>query len=273
MSNQNTLIDRTSLLKNRMRFDELRSGFLQDEAIIEAKGRLGLVNKDFKSTAIITPFPQFWRKAFPKATMILDDDFLNFKGQKFDLVLHVMSLHWSNDPLGQLIQCMRALRPDGLFISSVMGGETLHELRSALAKAENDVTGGLSPRVLPMADIRDLGALLQRAGFALPVVDSVKLTATYETPYQLLRELRTMGGTNAQTARQKTFTRRSIFKEMYKNYADHFSDKNDKVIATFEMFWLTGWAPSQNQPKPLRPGSAKMRLSDALQVEEKSLKD
>ena len=273
MSNHNILIDRTSLLRNRKRFDEIRSGFLQEEAILEAKGRLSLVNKDFKSMAIVTPFFQIWRKAFPKATMIQDDDILKFGGQKFDLVLHVMSLHWSNDPLGQLIQCMRALRPDGLFISTLMGGETLHELRIAFAKAENDVTGGLSPRVLPMADIRDIGTLLQRAGFALPVVDSIRLNATYEAPFQLLHELRAMGGANAQNARQKTFTRRSIFNEMYKNYADHFSAKNNRIVATFEMLWLTGWAPSQNQPEPLRPGSARMRLSDALKVEEKSLKD
>ena len=273
MFNQSELIDRTSLLRNRIRFDAVRSGFLQEEAILEARERISFVNKSFKSMVIITPFPQIWRKSFPEATMVIDDDILNFGTQKFDLVLHVMSLHWSNDPLGQMIQCMRALHPDGLFISSLMGGETLYELRSAFAKAENDVTGGLSPRVLPMADIRDLGALLQRAGFALPVVDSIRLTATYEAPFQLLLELRKMGGANAQTARQKTFTRRSIFDEMYKNYANHFSTKNGRIVATFEMFWLKGWAPSQNQPKPMLPGSAKMRLSDALQAEEKIIKD
>ncbi len=272
MSNQNVLIDRTSLLRNRKRFDKRRSGFLQEEAIIEVKERLKLINKDFRNVAIVAPFPDLWRKAFPKATIILDDDILNFEGQKFDLILHMMSLHWSNDPLGQMIQSLRALHPDSLFLSTLMGGETLRELRSSFAKAENDVTGGLSPRVLPMADIRDLGTLLQRAGFALPVVDSVKLIASYETPFQLLRELRAMGGGNAQVARQKKFTRRSIFKEMYKIYADHFSVENGKIAASFEMFCLTGWAPSQNQPKPIQPGSAKMRLSDALQVEEKSLK-
>ena len=272
MGNQNKLIDRTALHRNRKRFRADLGSFLQNEAIVEAKERLYLFNRNFKKTAIIAPFPELWEMVLPSAQMIKDEEILNFRGKKFDLILHVMALHWSNDPLGQMIQCLRALRPDGLFLCALMGGETLLELRSSLADAESRITGGLSPRVLPMADIRDMGALLQRAGFALPVADSLKLKVSYQTPLELLYELRAMGGANAQMARQKYFSRHSIFKEMYQIYAARFPAKNGRIIASFEMIWLTGWAPSKNQQKPLRPGSVKMRLSDALQTKEKFLK-
>lgn len=273
MTDHNNLIDRTALLRNRTRYEVGRGSFLHDEAISEVQHRLTLINKSFTDIAIVTPQPDLWQTAFPDAMILDDEDVLEFGDRHFDLILHVMALHWSNDPVGQMIQSLRVLRPDGLFLGCLLGGETLRELRSAFAIAESTVTGGLSPRVLPMADIRDLGALLQRAGFALPVSDSVKLATNYKTPLHLMKDLRAMGESNAQRARQKSFTRRAVFEEMIKLYGAHYSIDEHRVAATFEIMWLTGWAPSESQPKPLRPGSAKLRLSEALRVEEKSLKD
>ena len=273
MNEYNSLIDRTALRRNRTRFNANRGSFLHDEAISEVKDRLSVINRCFSDVAIITPQRALWQNQFPDALILEDEDVLDFQDRCFELILHVMGLHWSNDPLGQMIQSLRALRPDGLFLACLLGGETLTELRSVFATAESTVTGGLSPRVLPMADIRDLGALLQRSGFALPVVDSMKLTTTYETPFHLMTDLRAMGETNAQSGRQKSFTRRGIFHEMMRIYSTRYSDYQKRVSATFELMWLTGWAPSQAQPKPLRPGSAGMRLSDALQVLEKSRED
>ena len=273
MTNYKRLIDRTALRRNRTRFNENRGAFLHGEAISEVKDRLSIINRCFSDIAIITPQRALWQKQFPDALILEDEDVLNFQERRFELILHVMGLHWSNDPLGQMIQSLRALRPDGLFLACLLGGETLTELRRVFATAESTVTGGLSPRVLPMSDIRDLGALLQRSGYALPVVDSVKLITTYETPFHLMTDLRAMGETNAQSARQKSFTRRAIFNEMIRIYSTHYSNYQKRVNATFELMWLTGWAPSEVQPKPLRPGSARMRLSDALQVSEKSRED
>ena len=273
MTDHNSLIDRTALRRNRTRFNANRGSFLHDEAISEVKDRLSIINRCFSDVAIITPQRALWQNQFPDALILEDEDVLDFQDRCFELILHVMGLHWSNDPLGQMIQSLRALRPDGLFLACLLGGETLTELRSVFATAESTVTGGLSPRVLPMSDISDLGALLQRSGFALPVVDSMKLTTTYKTPFQLMTDLRAMGETNAQSARQKSFTRRAIFNEMIRIYSTHYSDKQKRVNATFEIMWLTGWAPSHAQPKPLRPGSAKVLLSEALQVLEKSRED
>ena len=273
MTIYNSLIDRTALRRNRTRFNANRGAFLHDEAISEVKDRLCIINRCFNDIAIITPQRALWQNQFPDALILEDEDVLDFQERRFELILHVMGLHWSNDPLGQMIQSLRALRPDGLFLACLLGGETLTELRSVFATAESTVTGGLSPRVLPMSDIRDLGALLQRSGFALPVVDSMKLTTTYETPFHLMTDLRAMGETNAQSARQKSFTRRAIFNEMIRIYSTRYSNYQKRVSATFELMWLTGWAPSEVQPKPLLPGSAKMRLSDALQVLEKSPED
>lgn len=184
-----------------------------------------------------------------------------------------MCLHWSDDPVGQLIQARRALRPDGLFLGVMFGGETLHELRTALAQAESDLYGGLSPRVAPMAEIRDLGALLQRAGYALPVADSVRLTASYASPLHLMQELRFMGEGNALHSRRRTPASRALFARACEIYVEAFGTDDGRVPATFELIVLTGWAPDASQPQPLRPGSASKRLADALGTEEGMLKD
>jgi SAM-dependent methyltransferase len=182
-----------------------------------------------------------------------------------------MCLHWANDPVGQLVQARHALKPDGLLLCTFFGGQTLHELRASLAEAEAAVTGGLSPRIAPMGEIRDLGALLQRAGFALPVADSTPLTVSYANAFHLMHDLRKMGENNALAQRIKHATRRNILTEAASIYAGNFRNDDDRVDATFEIITLTGWAPAENQQQPLRPGSATTRLADALGAKETPL--
>jgi hypothetical protein len=170
--------------------------------------------------------------------------------------------------VGQIAQARRALRPDGLFIGALFAGDTLWELRQALALAETETTGGLSPRVAPMGEIRDLGALLQRAGLALPVADAARLPVSYATMFDLIRDLRAMGETNVMTDRSRAPTRRAVFARAAELYAERFGDGSGRVGATFEIVYLTGWAPAESQQKPLRPGSAVARLADALGTEE-----
>jgi hypothetical protein len=239
------------------------ASFLHDLAADEIEERLAEVNRRFTEIAVVTGHPSVWRARFPQARIIPDDDLLDLTPGAHDLVIHAFGLHWANDPVGQLVQARRALRPDGLLLCVSLGGQTLSELRAALAEAEVALTGGLSPRVLPMGEIRDLGALLQRAGLALPVADSVIQTVTYETAFALLRDLRAMGETNAMTARALR-TPRQLFDESARVYATAFPAQGTRIRATFELVFLTGWAPDESQPKPLRPGSAKARLADAL---------
>ena len=182
----------------------------------------------------------------------------------FDLVVSGVELHWADDPVGQLVQMRRALRPDGLLIAALFGGRTLHELRSSLAEAEVETTGGLSPRVAPMGELRDLGALLQRAGFAMPVADAERLEVSYQTPLHLMRELRAMGETNILADRRRTPLRRDTLARACEIYAGAYSAPGGRISATFEIVFLTGWAPAEDQPKPLRPGSATARLAEAL---------
>ncbi len=181
-----------------------------------------------------------------------------------DLIVSALELHWANDPVGQLIQMRRALRPDGLMLAALFGGQTLAELRISLAQAESEVLGGLSPRIAPMAEIRDLGALLQRAGYAMPVADSARFQVSYDDPLALMRDLRRMGETNVMTGRSRTPMRCDMLSRACAHYAEHFSTPDGRVRATFEIVFLTGWAPTEGQPQPLRPGSAKARLADAL---------
>ncbi|MGC6529163.1 MAG: SAM-dependent methyltransferase [Paracoccaceae bacterium] len=271
MTHSQTLIDPKALAQHRLRFDPERGAFLHQDAVDEAKDRLALVNKEFTAPAIVTGFPAFWESAFPIYTVVKDHDALSLEVQAHDLVIHAMSLHASNDPLGQLIQCQRALKPDGLFLGVFLGGRTLFELRQAFAQAEIETTGGMSPRVMPMSDIKDVGALMQRAGFALPVADSVTYPVSYHSSVDLMKDVRAMGEANAQHARLKTFSRRSTFAAVKRIYAQEFTMQNKRVSATFELIWLTGWSPSADQPKALRPGSASVRLADALGSKENPL--
>ncbi len=238
------------------------------EALIEVQDRLNSINKPLTDIAILSDFPQVWQEFCDaragRAQTLPHSDILPLRETSFDLVIHAMGLHWANDPVGQLVQCRRALRPDGLLIAVMFGGQTLHELRAALAEAEVEVAGGLSPRVLPMGEIRDLGGLLQRAGFALPVADSYCKTLLYRDAAHLMGDLRAFGETNALAARTRRPASRALFARAQDHYSAAFGTKDGRIPATFEVVCLTGWAPDASQQKPLRPGSAAMRLADAL---------
>lgn len=199
---------------------------------------------------------------------VLTGETLPLAESSHDLAVSGLMMHALNDPVGHLIQLRRALKPDGLMLAALFGGQTLHELRASLAEAEAECEGGLSPRVAPMAEIRTLGALLQRAGFAMPVADAERLTVSYASPLHLMRELRAMGETNILSARRRQPLRRATLTRACEIYAGHFGTPDGRVRATFEIVFLTGWAPAPDQPQPLRPGSAKARLADALGVPE-----
>jgi SAM-dependent methyltransferase len=200
-----------------------------------------------------------------------DPETLPFGEARFDLVVSLLALHSVNDLPGALVQIRRALKPDGLFLACLLGGATLNELRQSFTQAEAELEGGASPRVAPFADVRDLGALLQRAGFALPVTDVEPLTVRYADLFGLLRDLRAMGLTNALLDRRKTPLRRATLLRATEIYARRFADPDGRVRATFDVTWLSGWAPHESQQKPLRPGSARLRLADALGTTEHRL--
>lgn len=269
--NQPQLFDRKALELRRKRAKSAPTDFLRDAAIDDVQERLEEVNRTFKSVAIVGPRSDKWQDAFPTAIFVEDQDTLPFSEASFDLVAHDLNLHWANDPVGQLVQCRRALRPDGLFLGTLFGGQTLNELRSTLAQAEVDCTGGLSPRVAPMAEIRDLGGLLQRAGFALPVADGQNYSVSYQNVFHLIADLRGMAETNVLAERTRTATPKQVFEKAAQIYAENFPAEGNRIQATFELITLTGWAPADTQPKALRPGSASNRLSEALGVVEKKL--
>src|ERR1700734_786704 len=207
--------------------------------------------------------------ATPEPTRVAaDEETLPFREASLDLVVSGLGLQFVNDLPGVLVQIRRALKPDGLFLAALLGGETLTELRQSFAEAESAVEGGVSPRVAPFADLRDLGALLQRAGFALPVTDADRVTVRYDTVFALMHDLRRMGASNALLARPRTPLRRATLTRMAEIYAARFADADGRVRATFEIVWLSGWAPHPDQQQPLRPGSAKARLADALGTKE-----
>lgn len=207
--------------------------------------------------------------AAPSArTLVADEESLPLDEASLDLIVAPLTLHWANDLPGSLIQMRRALKPDGLLLAALFAGTTLQELRTHLTNAEVETAGGLSPRVAPMADLRDLGGLLQRAGFALPVADREIIPVEYSNPLRLLSDLRAMGETNVMRERHKAPMRRDTLARMLELYAGT-AGKDGKVTATFEIAFLHGWAPAPSQQKPLRPGSAKMRLADALGTEER----
>ncbi len=190
-----------------------------------------------------------------------------------NLIVSPLSLHLTNDTPGVFIQVRRALKPDGLFLAAIPGNGTLKELREVLLSAESELTGGASPRVIPFADVRDVGALLQRAGFALPVADSETYTVRYASLFALLKDLRAMGMTNPLATRSRKPLTRRFFLRAAEIYAERFSDPDGRIRATFSIIYLSGWAPHESQQKPLAPGSAKRRLSDALGVAERTLDD
>ena len=260
------LVDRPALAARRARADG-SAWFLHEAAADEIHERLRDVNRRFTAPAVVTGFPHVFGGLVPGARVVPDDEVLALEVGAHDLVVHFMALHWADDPVGQLVQCRRALRPDGLLLACCFGGGTLAELRAALGQAEVELTGGLSPRVAPMGEVRDLGALVQRAGLALPVADATSQSVRYRDLAHLARDLRAMGEANALDARRRTGLRRDVASRAAALYRASFPD-GDGIRATFQTVFLAGWAPSETQQKPLRPGSARMRLADALGVEE-----
>jgi NADH dehydrogenase [ubiquinone] 1 alpha subcomplex assembly factor 5 len=230
-----------------------------------------LAVKEIMATAkvgtIIEAAPAWGRAT---AQIVADDEALPFAAQSLDLIVSLLSLHTANDLPGALVQMRRALKPDGLLIAALLGGQTLHELRRIVAAAESDVLGGLSPRIAPFADVRDLGGLLQRAGFALPVADSHMMTLTYRSPLTLLADLRGAGCSNALIERSRRPFSRGLLTRIVEGYAG--LSRDGVVPATFEIVTLTGWAPHASQQKPLKPGSAQARLADALGSIETTIK-
>ena len=196
--------------------------------------------------------------------VIVDEEALPFAPASFDLVVSGMALQWVNDLPGVFAQVRRVLAPDGLFIACLPGGASLVELRAALAQAEEEITGGASPRVSPFVDVRDMGGLLQRAGFALPVSDIDSFTLRYDSLFALMADLRAMGATNVLAKRSSRPLRRDVLARAAQIYAERFSDPDGRVRASFEIVWLSGWAPHESQQQPAKPGSATMRLEDAM---------
>jgi len=233
------------------------------EAVRVALAGLGSVNKIVGADAMPA-------RGGTLATPLVaaDEETLPFRDAAFDLVVSALALQFVNDLPGALVQIRRALKPDGLFLAALVGGETLTELRQAFAAAESEIEGGVSPRVAPFADVRDLGALLQRAGFALPVADSDRVTVRYDSVFALMHDLRRMGATNALDDRRRAPLKRATLLRMAEIYAGRFADGDGRIRATFEIVWLSGWAPHPSQQQPLKPGSAKTRLADALGTRE-----
>jgi SAM-dependent methyltransferase len=232
------------------------------EAVRTALAKLDTIDTIVAADALVR------RGAAGIKNVAADEEALPFADASLDLVVSALSLQFVNDLPGVLVQIRRALKADGLFVAALVGGDTLTELRQAFAAAESDIEGGASPRVAPFADVRALGDLLRRAGFALPVADSDRYTLRYDSPFDLMRELRRMGATNALVARRRTPLRRATLIRMAEIYAQRFADADGRVRATFEIIWLSGWAPHASQQQPLQPGSAKTRLADALGTRE-----
>ncbi|OHV15269.1 SAM-dependent methyltransferase [Methylorubrum extorquens] len=258
------------------------AGFLLERVAEDLEDRLAAVTRSFPlGLDLGTPLPLVSERLLqsgrvermihlapvsePNGSVVGDPEVLPFGGHAgFDLAVSALALQHVNDLPGALLQVRRALKPDGLFLAGLLGGATLTELRQAFLQAESETEGGASPRVAPFAELRDLGGLLQRAGFALPVVDADTITVRYGDPFSLMRDLRAMGLTNALHDRRRAPLRRATLMRAAAIYAERFSDPDGRLRATFEILWLSGWAPHESQQKPLRPGSAKARLADAL---------
>ena len=293
---QNSLVVDRPLLRARQR-RALASGpatFLLDRVAAELVERLSVVLREFPLAVDLGTPTDALRRALALAGKVstiiaadalavdvlrhrepgalavaADEEALPFGDASLDLVVSALALHFINDLPGALVQIRRALRGDGLFLAALLGGDTLTELRQSFAVAEAETTGGVSPRVLPFADARALGALLQRAGFALPVTDVDRLTVRYASPLHLMGELRRMGATNMLVERHRRPLKRSTFARMLEIYAERFADPDRRIRATFEIVYLSGWAPHASQQQPLAPGSARTRLADALGTKER----
>ena len=286
------IFDRALLLRRRCRYAAAAPAhdFLLQRVAEDFAERLGIVRRDFAAGISLGAYHGLLSRhlrALPNIAALTDidsseallaecdgpklcadEEALPFAPESFDLAVSGLALHLVNDLPGTLVQVRRAMKPDGLFLAALLGGETLKELREAWLIAEDEIMGGASPRVAPFADVRDLGGLLQRAGFALPVADSDVVRATYASPLALMREIRSMGLSNMLTARRRVPVTRSLLARASAVYSERFGLPDGRIPATFEIITLTAWTPHESQQKPLQPGSAKMRLADALGVTE-----
>ena len=250
--------------------------FLLDRIAEDMTDRIGAVKRDFAEVADIwTPgdvlrAPLAGRfKSIARIHLDSDSETLPFKPESLDLAVSALAFQFVNDLPGVLAQIRRVLRPDGLLLAAFPGGDTLTELRQSFAAAEAECEGGVSPRVAPFADLRDIGHLLQRAGLALPVTDVDRIVVRYDSAFALMHDLRRMGATNILLERRRTPTRRATMLRMAQIYAERFSDPDGRIRATFDIIWLSAWAPHESQPKPLRPGSAKASLEAAVKARRK----
>jgi SAM-dependent methyltransferase len=265
------LFDR-ALLRARQR-RALKQGpatFLLDRVAEDMEERLAAVKRDFADVADIwTPCDALRKplcdrfKSFTHLDL-RESEVLPFQPETLDLVVSALAFQFVNDLPGVLAQIRRALKPDGLLLAAMIGGDTLSELRQCFAAAEAELEGGVSPRVAPVADLRDVGALLQRAGLALPVTDVDRVVARYDSAFALMADLRRMGASNILVERRRTPTRRTTMLRMAQIYGERFADADGRIRATFDVIWLSGWAPHESQPKPLQPGSAKASLEEAV---------
>ena len=278
------LFDATTLRRRRQR---ARQGTIADFLLVysakEFADRLSLILRPFISVAEVGSLGTQLQRALSRDNLvrigpmeanpdiIAHDDLLPLRSESTDLILSSLTFQFVDDLPGLLVQIRKALRADGLMLAAMLGGHTLNELRIAFAQAEGEIVGGISPRVIPFVDVRDAGGLLQRAGFALPVADSDTLTVRYDNVFALMADLRAMAGTNILIERIRRPTRRSVMVRMAEIYAERFSDPDGRIRATFEIIWMSGWAPHESQQKPLRPGSAKARLADALGTSERKI--
>lgn len=288
------LFDRAIIKVRRQRFGPNAPTFLLDFALEELVDRLSSIMREFETIVTLNAMPglaQALRDVRQNPTLITmdsaqalvsastslgvvaDDEILPFAAESVPCILSALSLHMVNDLPGSLIQIRRVLQADGLFLGVLLGGSSLQEVREVFLQAEAELTSGASLRVAPFPDVRELGALLQRAGFALPVVDSDKITVRFSDFLTLLRDLRLLGWANPLIQRSRTFLRRDVLMRAAELYHQQFADEDGRIRATFELVWITGWAPHESQPKPLRPGTATTRLADALGTQEHKLSD
>ena len=267
------LFDRALLRARQNRAQRIEPAtFLLDRVAEDMEERLHAVLRDFSDVAEIWTPGELSRKPsrdrFKSIAQIKlepsGQEILALQPESLDLVVSALAFQFVNDLPGVLAQIRRALRPDGLLLAAMTGGDTLSELRQSFAAAEAECEGGVSPRVAPFADLRDVGALLQRAGFALPVTDVDRVVVRYDSAFALMQDLRRMGATNVLVERRRIPTRRATLLRMAQIYAERFSDADGRIRATFDVIWLSGWAPHESQQKPLKPGSAKAGLAEAV---------
>jgi SAM-dependent methyltransferase len=266
------LFDRALLKRRQERARKLGpASFLLDRVAEDMEQRLAAVNRSFADVADIWTPGGLLRgpiadrfKSVAHIELVSSDETLPFRPESLDLVVSALALQFVNDLPGVLAQIRRALRPDGLLLAAMIGGDTLTELRQSFAAAEAECEGGVSPRVAPLADLRDVGGLLQRAGLALPVTDVDRIMVRYDNALALMTDLRRMGATNILLERRRQPTRRATMLRMAQIYAERFADPDARIRATFDVIWLSGWAPHESQPKPLRPGSATASLEEAV---------